>query len=704
MLYKKQKSVLFGIILACFMTLAMPSFTAFAQSTLTVGSTPDAQYTSLQDALTHAQDGDIIHLVSDVQESTQITVDKHVTLITPSHVTLTITKGIRIQPTGTLTLGDGSKDHNLELQAHIDNYGTLHIKDGITSHKIITNYDKSTYQGEGGLIKATLKINERAAVSGKITGGEYLSETGDILDIYGTYDEISGGTFKTTGTDGRSSVYIQGTLNKISGGEFFSSKYSALSIQHGGVVNEISGGTFKSDAPKYWAVILFATGDSKAQVGKISGGTFEAAYAVFLKASGTQEVKIGEISGGTFTAQISALQVDKDTKVETISGGTFTGDTHGVFNVGSIDRISGGQFNGKKYYAVYNYSNGSLTEISNGTFIGGSSALCTKAGGSVQTITNGVFLGIKRYAYENLSDTATFIEPGLTGSRGNARFWGEEDAISGNVTYPDGFHMSAYETVLPVDGIDSTSFRYLKKSFTLSYDANGGTGVAPASETETDDDEPFTVADNPFTFTGKVFVGWNTAADGTGEAYQPGDEISLSTVEEGETESLGNTTLYAQWADVYTLLYNTDGAHEEAPVDSHNYQVGEEITVSQVVLSKEGYIFKGWQLAGKTLQPGESFVLTQDIIATAQNHTLTLTAIWEKIPVDTTENPDVPSNPTDTQTSPQPSQHKPSPKKRTHALPKAGDSDKALALCFLVTLSGGMLTAIAARKKQSKNN
>ncbi len=47
-----------------------------------------------------------------------------------------------------------------------------------------------------------------------------------------------------------------------------------------------------------------------------------------------------------------------------------------------------------------------------------------------------------------------------------------------------------------------------------------------------------TVAENMFTETGKTFVSWNTAKDGSGTTYKPGDTIDY----------YGYVLLYAQWA------------------------------------------------------------------------------------------------------------------------------------------------------------
>lgn len=78
-------------------------------------------------------------------------------------------------------------------------------------------------------------------------------------------------------------------------------------------------------------------------------------------------------------------------------------------------------------------------------------------------------------------------------------------------------------------------------TYTVAYNSNGGSG------TITDASSPYasgaSVTVKPvtgFTYTGKSFVKWNTAADGSGTDYDPADTFNIAT----------NTTLYAQWQTV----------------------------------------------------------------------------------------------------------------------------------------------------------
>ena len=77
---------------------------------------------------------------------------------------------------------------------------------------------------------------------------------------------------------------------------------------------------------------------------------------------------------------------------------------------------------------------------------------------------------------------------------------------------------------------------------TVTYNSNGGTGGTTENNVVLGAD--YTIKNDENTNvsrTGYTFTGWNTAADQSGTAYQPGDVTNLS----------GNLTLYAQWTHVW---------------------------------------------------------------------------------------------------------------------------------------------------------
>lgn len=94
----------------------------------------------------------------------------------------------------------------------------------------------------------------------------------------------------------------------------------------------------------------------------------------------------------------------------------------------------------------------------------------------------------------------------------------------------------------------NTAYYYFKGApvlltFTLNYDANGGTG-APASQTykatsEYEKSHTFTIPSQAPTRDGYTFLGWNTIRSATTANYQPNGSIVVT----------GTTTLYAVWEE-----------------------------------------------------------------------------------------------------------------------------------------------------------
>ena len=122
---------------------------------------------------------------------------------------------------------------------------------------------------------------------------------------------------------------------------------------------------------------------------------------------------------------------------------------------------------------------------------------------------------------------------------------------------------AATETVtIPTGSIGERSYTATWKATTYSvhFDANGGKGTM--------DDQSFTydqeqqLSANAFTCEGNVFVGWNTAADGTGTWYTPLNYYTNLPTHQGDV-----VILYAQWMVGREVSYiDADGTekHENA--------------------------------------------------------------------------------------------------------------------------------------------
>ena len=181
--------------------------------------------------------------------------------------------------------------------------------------------------------------------------------------------------------------------------------------------------------------------------------------------------------------------------------------------------------------------------------------------------------------------------------------------------------------------------------YTISYNANGGTGTAPTSQTAVVG-SAITIASNsgvpPLAKTGFVFTGWNTQADGLGTSYAP----AANTFMPGS-----NVTLYAVWVPVdYTLSYDLNGAAGTPPT-SQTVAYNTTTIVTSSVPTRTGYGFTGWNTASDgTGTSYASGVTTAPITAN-----VTLYAIWTPDEVTTTTtSTTVPESTTTTAPTPTP--------------------------------------------------
>lgn len=77
-------------------------------------------------------------------------------------------------------------------------------------------------------------------------------------------------------------------------------------------------------------------------------------------------------------------------------------------------------------------------------------------------------------------------------------------------------------------------------TYTVTYDANTGTGTVPTDPTSYSSGAEVTVLDgNQLSKSGYRFNGWNTEANGSGTRYNVGAKFNIAA----------NTVLYAQWSD-----------------------------------------------------------------------------------------------------------------------------------------------------------
>lgn len=161
-------------------------------------------------------------------------------------------------------------------------------------------------------------------------------------------------------------------------------------------------------------------------------------------------------------------------------------------------------------------------------------------------------------------------------------------------------------------------FKQTSKTFTLEYNANGGSG-APAQQTATATGSSynFTVSSTSPTRDGYDFLGWSISQNATSASYQPGTSISVG----------GTTTLYAVWqkneVEKVTLTYIDRGLQYA----QDTYDKGESATVKNCTNTRNGYTFQGWATNSAAenvvYAAGKTFTISEDT---------TLYAVWSKNP------------------------------------------------------------------------
>lgn len=114
-------------------------------------------------------------------------------------------------------------------------------------------------------------------------------------------------------------------------------------------------------------------------------------------------------------------------------------------------------------------------------------------------------------------------------------------------------------------------------TYTVSFNANGGTGTTP-NQTKVSG-EALTIQDNSFTKERYRFVTWNTSADGTGTNYPPGSSYTTNAA----------LTLYAIWEKATMPVYVSDG-NGVYEADAVYANVGGEICECAVYANIDGEI------------------------------------------------------------------------------------------------------------------
>ena len=127
-----------------------------------------------------------------------------------------------------------------------------------------------------------------------------------------------------------------------------------------------------------------------------------------------------------------------------------------------------------------------------------------------------------------------------------------------------------------------SNWAVLLSDYTVTYDANGGVGSHSDSVSPGTEYTILSASGAGITRAGYAFVGWNTAADGTGMPYDPSDKITVNS----------DVTLYAQWkAITYTVTFESNGGTTVAPITDVAYNAA---ITAPTDPTKTDCTFQGW--------------------------------------------------------------------------------------------------------------
>jgi uncharacterized repeat protein (TIGR02543 family) len=136
-----------------------------------------------------------------------------------------------------------------------------------------------------------------------------------------------------------------------------------------------------------------------------------------------------------------------------------------------------------------------------------------------------------------------------------------------------------FSAATPVNG-DMTVYGKWAGLFTVQFNLNGADGTAPDSRAIEEGQALGALPPEPAR-AGFNFKGWYDNAAGTGSAYS------------AETLISANKTLYAQWAQLFTVQFNLNGGDGTAP-DSRTIEGGQPLGALPAEPARAGYNFKGW--------------------------------------------------------------------------------------------------------------
>lgn len=158
--------------------------------------------------------------------------------------------------------------------------------------------------------------------------------------------------------------------------------------------------------------------------------------------------------------------------------------------------------------------------------------------------------------------------------------------------------------------------KWKRNKYKIVYKGNGATSGSMSDVKVCKYGKTYTLAKNKFKRKGYVFLGWNTAADGSGKSYANQEVVKNLSSRNNKT-----ITLYAQWErESYQITYELNGGTMTTSNPTKYYDTTKTFTLNAP--ERLGYTFLGWYT-----EPEFQNKITKIKKGTKKNYTLY--AKWE---------------------------------------------------------------------------
>ena len=196
--------------------------------------------------------------------------------------------------------------------------------------------------------------------------------------------------------------------------------------------------------------------------------------------------------------------------------------------------------------------------------------------------------------------------------------------FSGWNTEPDGtgdaYANGAVGSRIDAVGLVTLYAQWIPNTYTVAFDANDGSGEITTQEFTYDVLQR--LDRNPFTWSGHIFLGWNSIWSGGGMEFADREWVENLSAEDGDI-----VTLYAQWEDAaYTVVYYPNGGTGIMKEQEISYNSGQRLTLN--TFTRTGWSFTGWNTeadgSGRSYRDGAN----GSTITTLKGVTVGLYAQW----------------------------------------------------------------------------